>query len=322
MDGTVRVWNIQNGECLHTLTGHTSLVGLLGLSPSHLVSAAADSTLRIWDPDSGELRHTLAAHTGAITCFQHDEFKVLSGSDGNLKMWNIRDGSIVRDLLTGITGVWQVVFEGRWCVAASNRSDVTVLDVWDFGDESDDEWIGEPPNGLYDEDIFSDSEGDDSNDPGSSRPKDDEDDEQEQADVDAMDQDLVASETDSVVEIEFDPNGNGLGRTLADGDVDIAESISSGMDPEGVDASRWAPTAAVTTSTHTATRPWQFGRSGKEGSVPTTGSRRTNNLQLNVAGSSSVANGASGAAPMRQLPNNDETPTRPRIRPHHLSRRR
>jgi hypothetical protein len=155
MDGTVRVWNLVDGQCQHTLTGHTSLVGLLGLSPSYLVSAAADSTLRIWDPETGELRHTLAAHTGAITCFQHDEFKVLSGSDGNLKMWNIRDGSVVRDLLTGITGVWQVVFEGRWCVAASNRNDVTVLDVWDFGLEVDDDWIGEPPNGVYDDETFS-----------------------------------------------------------------------------------------------------------------------------------------------------------------------
>lgn len=138
MDGTVRIWNLINGQCQHTLTGHTSLVGLLGLSPSYLVSAAADSTLRIWDSDTGELQHTLVAHTGAITCFQHDEFKVLSGSDGNLKMWNIRDGRVVRDLLTGVTGVWQVAFEGQWCVAASNKDGATMLDVWDFrtGDEA------------------------------------------------------------------------------------------------------------------------------------------------------------------------------------------
>jgi F-box and WD-40 domain protein CDC4 len=144
------------------LIGHTSLVGLLALSPSYLVSAAADSTLRIWDPESGELRHTLAAHTGAITCFQHDEFKVLSGSDGSLKMWNVHDGSVVRDLLTGITSVWQVVFEGRWCVAASNRDYATVLDVWDFGNEADEERID-------DEDEFGEDGGEDDVDVGTIR---------------------------------------------------------------------------------------------------------------------------------------------------------
>ncbi|KAH7343344.1 cell division control protein 4 [Rhizoctonia solani] len=138
MDGTVRIWSLATGQALHTLTGHSSVVSFLGLSPTHLVSAAADSTLRIWDPATAALQHTLSAHTGAITCFQHDEFKVLSGSDGELKMWDTREGSFVRDLLTGITGVRQVVFEGRWCVAASNRQEQTYLDVWDFGGEDPD----------------------------------------------------------------------------------------------------------------------------------------------------------------------------------------
>jgi F-box and WD-40 domain protein CDC4 len=189
MDGTVRVWDLSTGQCRHTLTGHTALVGLLGLSPSCLVSAAADSTLRVWDPESGELRHTLAAHNGAITCFQHDEFKVLSGSDGTLKMWDIRDGTEVRDLLTGIANVWQVVFEGRWCVAASNRGDATVLDVWDFGmEEGDEEWEGEPPGGMYDDESEDEDEGDG-------------------AEPDAMDQDLELgpSDSDDVLVDEPDP---------------------------------------------------------------------------------------------------------------------
>ncbi|KAF8183153.1 WD40 repeat-like protein, partial [Pholiota molesta] len=154
MDGNVRVWNIQNGECLRTLTGHTSVVGQLGLSPSYLVSAAADSTLRVWDAEGGQLQHTLTAHTGAITCFQHDEFKLLSGSDGDLKLWDVRDGTFVKNLLTGVTSVWQVVFQGWWCVAASNRSNVTFLDVWNFRNENDDERLEESPDAFSDEDIL------------------------------------------------------------------------------------------------------------------------------------------------------------------------
>ncbi|KAK0196586.1 WD40 repeat-like protein [Armillaria mellea] len=257
MDGTVRVWNLQNGQCQHTLTGHTSLVGLLGLSPSYLVSAAADSTLRIWDPDTGELKHTLAAHTGAITCFQHDEFKVLSGSDGTLKMWNVRDGTVVRDLLTGITGVWQVVFEGRWCVAASNRNDSTVLDVWDFGRPDDEDWIGEPPNWTYDED-FTDDEEDDGEGMFSVRgasEMEDEDDEQEQADVDAMDQDLIPSESESVGDIEIDDELDthaAFTRRHRRGAAKEAEGdlthVSDDEEVDGVQASRWASVTATSSS--------------------------------------------------------------------------
>ncbi|KAF7322290.1 WD40 repeat-like protein [Mycena chlorophos] len=264
MDGTVRVWDLKTGRCAHTLTGHTSLVGLLGLSPRTLVSAAADSTLRVWDPSSGALLHTLAAHTGAITCFQHDEFKVLSGSDGTLKMWNLRDGSVVRDLLTGITGVWQVVFEGRWCVAASNQmrggAVQTVLDVWDFAGEGED-WVGEPPGGVYDEPDESDDELElDDADGGAFRRRmdvemrmvveDDEDDQRDEASVDAAmamdeDQDIVlrsrsASQVADGIEVDEQE------QEPADDDVDLVAFCARSVtqtdeeDSGGINTYSWA----------------------------------------------------------------------------------
>jgi F-box and WD-40 domain protein CDC4 len=132
MDNTVKVWDVLTGECLQSLTGHTSLVGLLGISPNYLVSGAADASVRIWDANTHELKHTLASHSGAITCFQHDETKVVSGSDGTLKLWDIRTGQYIRDLVIGISSVWQVAFNGNLLVAASNRGGSTVFDVFDF----------------------------------------------------------------------------------------------------------------------------------------------------------------------------------------------
>ncbi|WVN89692.1 uncharacterized protein L203_104922 [Cryptococcus depauperatus CBS 7841] len=136
MDNTVKVWNVVTGECIHTLQGHTSLVGLLGLSPNYLVSAAADSSLRIWDPNSCQLKSVLGSHAGAITCFQHDDTKVVSGSDGTLKLWDIKTGAFVRDLVVGISEVRQVAFNGNLLVAASNRNGATVFDVFRFGEPS------------------------------------------------------------------------------------------------------------------------------------------------------------------------------------------
>ncbi|CAK9786055.1 unnamed protein product [Cutaneotrichosporon oleaginosum] len=133
MDNTVKIWDLTSGDCLRTLTGHTSLVGLLGLSPNRIVSAAADASLRVWDANSYELKHTLSSHAAAITCFQHDETKVVSGSDGTLKLWDIKTGRFICDLITGISSVWQVAFNGDLLVAASNRNGNTVFDVFDFG---------------------------------------------------------------------------------------------------------------------------------------------------------------------------------------------
>ncbi|KAF4595692.1 Cell division control protein 4 [Ophiocordyceps camponoti-floridani] len=144
MDSLVKIWDLVTGTCLHTLEGHSLLVGLLDLRDERLVSAAADSTLRIWEPDTGRCRHTLMAHTGAITCFQHDGHKVISGSEKTVKMWDVHTGQCVRDLLTDLSGVWQVKFDGRRCVAAVQRDQLTYVEILDFGAIRD----GQPPEDL------------------------------------------------------------------------------------------------------------------------------------------------------------------------------
>ncbi|EKD14816.1 WD domain-containing protein [Drepanopeziza brunnea f. sp. 'multigermtubi' MB_m1] len=137
MDNFVKIWSLETGVCLYTLEGHSSLVGLLDLRDERLVSAAADSTLRIWDPENGKCKSTLSAHTGAITCFQHDGQKVISGSDRTLKLWDIKTGECIKDILTDLSGVWQVKFDQRRCVAAVQRDNLTYVEVLDFGASRD-----------------------------------------------------------------------------------------------------------------------------------------------------------------------------------------
>ncbi|KAK3987968.1 WD40-repeat-containing domain protein [Cladorrhinum sp. PSN332] len=133
MDSLVKIWDLATGACLHTLEGHSLLVGLLDLRDERLVSAAADSTLRIWDPETGKCKNTLMAHTGAITCFQHDGAKVISGSEKTVKMWDTQTGECAKDLLTDLSGVWQVKFDDRRCVAAVQRGNLTYIEILDFG---------------------------------------------------------------------------------------------------------------------------------------------------------------------------------------------
>ncbi|KAI9770438.1 MAG: SCF ubiquitin ligase complex subunit cdc4 [Geoglossum simile] len=160
MDNLVKVWSLETGATLFTLEGHTSLVGLLDLSHDRLVSAAADSTLRIWNPENGQCKSILSAHTAAITCFQHDAHKVISGSDRTLKMWNVQTGDFVKDLLTDLGGVWQVKFNDRRCVAAVQRHEITYIEVLDFGAARDG-----VPEGKRGKRIVVDAQGHETSDP-------------------------------------------------------------------------------------------------------------------------------------------------------------
>ncbi|CAO3587488.1 unnamed protein product [Absidia cylindrospora] len=139
MDSTIRIFNMIDGTCERVLRGHTILVGLLGLTKNYLVSAAADSTLRVWTTDSDDCHHILSGHKGAITTFQHDDHKVISGSEGGLKMWDIKTGELVRDLITDVNGIWRVAFDERRCVAAVKSENSTRLEILDYGTDTEDD---------------------------------------------------------------------------------------------------------------------------------------------------------------------------------------
>lgn len=140
MDSNINIWNFDTGKLLNTLEGHTMLVGLLDLVEGVLVSAAADASLRIWDPKTGKCFSKLEGHTGAITCFEHDGLKVVSGSDKMLKLWDVKEGRFSRDLLNDVAGaIWQVRIDYKRCVAAVQRyrndeENETFIEILDFSE--------------------------------------------------------------------------------------------------------------------------------------------------------------------------------------------
>jgi WD40 repeat protein len=68
-DGTLRMWRISDGECLHVFEGHRGSVAAFDLTVDDrfLVSGGADTTLRVWDVDTGECVAILRNHLAAVT---------------------------------------------------------------------------------------------------------------------------------------------------------------------------------------------------------------------------------------------------------------
>ena len=66
-DWIVRVWEVEIGRLVRTMTGHTGPVLALAVLPDGLLaSASVDKTVRMWEVESGRLVRTLAGHTGWV----------------------------------------------------------------------------------------------------------------------------------------------------------------------------------------------------------------------------------------------------------------
>ena len=83
-DQTVRLWNVNTGRLLHTLTDPTHEVLSVAFSPDGqtLASADWDGHIHVWNPRNGRLQRTLHRHVGGIAsiAFSPDGRVLASGS--------------------------------------------------------------------------------------------------------------------------------------------------------------------------------------------------------------------------------------------------
>jgi len=134
----VRLWNIDSGEQVQVLEGHTDGVDSVAFSPNgqFLVSGSYDNSVRLWNIDSGEQVQMLEGHTNDVSsvAFSPDGQFLVSGSrDKSVRLWNIDSGEQVQVLEGHTDGVDSVAFSpnGQFLVSESSgfRGDNTKR-VW------------------------------------------------------------------------------------------------------------------------------------------------------------------------------------------------
>lgn len=134
-DGVLKVWSLEDGSELHTLTGHTDSLGAVDVTSDgrRAVSGCVDGTLKVWDLESGAALHTLKGHNDVVraVAITRDGSRAISASwDSTLKVWDLEQGCEIRTLKGHTSAVSSVAVTADGHRAVSGSSDYSIK-IWD-----------------------------------------------------------------------------------------------------------------------------------------------------------------------------------------------
>ena len=98
-DMTLRVWDLTDGTCIRTLTGHRGGVCCVAVvSEDWVISGSADNTLRVWRRAgwSGYIR-TLSGHRRSVCAVAvvNRQYVVSASADATLRLWDLYNGHCI-----------------------------------------------------------------------------------------------------------------------------------------------------------------------------------------------------------------------------------
>jgi WD40 repeat protein len=121
---------------LHTLTGHTSQIHRVAISPDgrRILTMSYDSTARLWDGKNGRLIEELRAQAGEIVvgAFSADSTRVVTAAqfgNGIAHVWDALSGAPITRLRGHRASVDEVAFSSNGRLIASASTDGTTR-VW------------------------------------------------------------------------------------------------------------------------------------------------------------------------------------------------
>ena len=114
-DITAKIWDVQTGQLLFTLSGHSEGIPDITFSPdgSKIATASGDGTAKIWDATTGKELFTLTGHRAGLfsVSFSPDGKLIATGSgDNTAKIWNIATGQEILTLPGNLSEVTSVAF--------------------------------------------------------------------------------------------------------------------------------------------------------------------------------------------------------------------
>ncbi|KAL6053480.1 Mitochondrial division protein 1 [Balamuthia mandrillaris] len=131
-DETIKIWDLETGTCVNTLSGHSDNVWYLQFDHEKIISGSADKTIRHWDIRTGKCYKTLIGHDRGLSClhFENEENLLMSGSaDQTIRLWDLRTDQC-RQILEGHEeAVYCLYYYNRKLISGGEDKTARIWDI-------------------------------------------------------------------------------------------------------------------------------------------------------------------------------------------------
>ncbi|TBU55057.1 quinon protein alcohol dehydrogenase-like superfamily [Dichomitus squalens] len=139
VDGSVRIWDVQTGQCLVFSRMHTRRVTVVAFSSdgTRILSTSWGDTPKILDTYSGTMILSLEGHTGGVgaACFSPcGKYVASASSDETVRLWRTDDGSCMGIFSEHKDAVWLSAFspDGKTLSSGANDGSVVMRHIRDI----------------------------------------------------------------------------------------------------------------------------------------------------------------------------------------------